>query len=50
MMTEEIEILRERLNTMIMSENVTYEEVVKASQELDTLLVEYLRHSLLLRG
>lgn len=50
MMIEEIEILRERLNVMIMSEDVTYEEVIKVSQELDILLVEYLRHSLLLQG
>lgn len=50
MMIEEIEILRERLNVMIMSEDVTYEEVIKVSQELDILLVEYLRYSLLLQG
>lgn len=42
-LTKEIERLRERLNSMILSESFSYSEVLKVSQELDALIADYYR-------
>ena len=41
-MDEKLEILRNKLNEMIVSEYVDKDELLKLSQELDILIVEYL--------
>jgi hypothetical protein len=43
MLIKEIEALKQQLNSMIISEDVNYNEVLKVSQELDVLIVEYYR-------
>ena len=46
MLTDELEKLRECLNQMIVSEEYTYEEILKVSQEIDCLIVQYLKESM----
>lgn len=41
----EIEKLREILNNMIESESYTFSEILKASQNLDVLIVNYYRET-----
>jgi Spo0E like sporulation regulatory protein. len=43
MINEQIEILREKLNAMVVSEPEQGEELLKLSQELDTLIMEFMR-------
>lgn len=45
MLTEKIEEMREKLNDMLASENHSYSEILKISQELDVLIVAYLREA-----
>lgn len=45
MLTEKIEGLQDILNTMIDSEDFGYEIILKVSQELDDLILEYLKSS-----
>ncbi len=42
MRNEKIEKLRERINLMIVSENVSAEDLLKLSRELDELIAEYI--------
>ena len=43
MIAEEIEDLRELLNSMVDSDNYSYSEILEVSQELDFLIVQYYR-------
>ncbi|MCX7709315.1 MAG: aspartyl-phosphate phosphatase Spo0E family protein [Clostridia bacterium] len=43
---KKIENLRERLNTMITVGETDFGEILKVSQELDILIVEYMRQDL----
>ncbi|MDF2891503.1 MAG: Spo0E like sporulation regulatory protein [Clostridia bacterium] len=45
MLMNEIEKLKTKLNHMIGSEDFTYNEILEVSQELDLLIVEYLREN-----
>ena len=45
MITKEIEDLRDQLNTMLDSEDYAYNEILLVSQQLDTLIVRYLREN-----
>lgn len=45
MIKEKIEELRERLNVMFTSDNIDYHETLMVSQELDVLIVEYLKET-----
>lgn len=42
MFDKEIRDLRERLDSMISSEGYSYSDILKVSQELDALIVEFL--------
>lgn len=46
MLTEKIEELQDVLNTMIDSEDCSYSVLLKVSQQLDDLIVEYLKNSI----
>ena len=43
MLIEKIEELRKLLDSMIASEDYAYRDILKVSQELDLLIVEYYR-------
>lgn len=43
MISDQIEVLREKLNLMIESDNRLDEELLKVSQELDSLIMEFMR-------
>ena len=43
MIIKEIENLKKKINNMIDSDSFTYNEILKVSQELDILIVEYIR-------
>ena len=43
MSKELLEELRDKINLMIISEDIDGEELLRASQEMDVLIVEYLR-------
>lgn len=43
MVSEELEKIRNRINMMISVENISSYEVLKASQEMDILILEYLK-------
>jgi len=45
MLTKEIENLKEQLDSMISSENFTYTEILHVSQQLDVLIVKYIREN-----
>ena len=45
MIIEDIEILKEQLGDMINSDDFTYNEILKVSQELDVLIVKQLREN-----
>lgn len=45
MLKEEIEIIRKKLNTMISSEKVDKNELLRVSEELDVLLLEYMKQN-----
>lgn len=42
MRNEKIENLREKINSMIISEDVSADELLELSQELDELIAEYI--------
>ena len=46
MLKEEIENLREKINCIIVTEGIKSTDLLKASQEMDILIVEYLRKTL----
>jgi len=46
MLVKEIEELRERLNEMMTGEEYGYHEILNVSQQLDILIVKYLRENL----
>lgn len=43
MINEQIELLREKLNEMVENDSGQGEELLKISQELDTLIMEFMR-------
>jgi Ni2+-binding GTPase involved in maturation of urease and hydrogenase len=43
MLKENLEILREQINIMIISEDISDENLLKVSQELDILIIEFMR-------
>jgi len=43
MLKKELEELRNRLNEMIASGQVEYDEILKISQQLDELLIKYMK-------
>jgi Spo0E like sporulation regulatory protein. len=43
MINERIELLREKLNEMVERDNSDGEEVLKVSQELDVLIMEFMK-------
>ncbi|HYE09138.1 MAG TPA: aspartyl-phosphate phosphatase Spo0E family protein [Patescibacteria group bacterium] len=45
MLMNEIENLKTKLNYMIGSEDFTYSEILQVSQELDLLIVAYLKEN-----
>jgi hypothetical protein len=45
MIIKDIEILKKKLNDMINSNDFTYNEILKVSQELDVLIVKYFREN-----
>jgi len=45
MIINDIENLKKKLNNMINSENFTYNEILKVSQELDILIVKQLKEN-----
>lgn len=44
---DEIIKLRQQVNEMYISENVDYEELLKKSQELDMLIVAWMKESII---
>jgi hypothetical protein len=45
MIIKDIEILKKKLNDMINSNDFTYNEILKVSQELDILIVKHYREN-----
>ena len=45
MLIKEIENLKKKLDDMISSDDFTYNEILKVSQELDVLIVEQLKEN-----
>lgn len=43
MIKKELEILREQINTMITSDDSCKEDLLRLSQELDALIIEFMR-------
>lgn len=41
MITNKIEKLQDHLNSIIVSKDIDYEEVLKVSRELDELIIQY---------
>jgi hypothetical protein len=45
MYKSELENLREKLNSMLISEEYSYKEILKISQKLDVLIVRYIKEN-----